>query len=69
MNAMNVGEKEILDDHKGLTQIMKRMIMTMSWIMMVEVVVFEKLYICLISLQLEIVSGHPFINVQEAIEK
>lgn len=43
MNAMNIEEKEILDHHKSFTQIMKRMIIAMSWIMIEEVVVFEKL--------------------------
>lgn len=35
---MNVGEKEILDNHKGFAQIMKRMIMAMTKIMMEKVV-------------------------------
>lgn len=41
---MNVGEKKILENHKGLAQIMKRRIMAMTKIMMEEVLViaFEK---------------------------
>lgn len=41
--AMNIEEKEILDHHKSSTQIMKRMVIATSWLMIEKVVVFEKL--------------------------